>query len=448
MTTARAHSGSSRGFTLVELMVSMTAGLLVAGAAMVLARGASRTFQQEVRITSAQLATTLGMSRLAADLQRASFLSSPNVRRDPTVCQSDASFPFDDWSSVPGLGALSGISIVEGGSVSDAANGSIQQSVDNGFNPDSLVIGGSFSATEPFDTRLIQKEVAGSYTVYLAIDSGPLARARTAQGEGGEPICATVLAPNVGIFRVGRFLRIDTGEKFQYGLINDCTDTGTEVVITLAGTPKLYIEDELQCGMVGLGRHRVNPVSRVRWTLRNLRGHARYGVLVAPPADATEALMSGDGDPASQNQPGRTELVRVELDANGDEIEDRDDANPALSTLEVVAEYAVDLKFGVTSTLVNDTAPTVVRREIGNSGGYVIAQPNSDPAAFPERIRSIGVRLSTRARVPDRNQPLTGGLVGNIGRFQLTGVPGETTYARMRTLQAEIALQNQSGVAW
>jgi prepilin-type N-terminal cleavage/methylation domain-containing protein len=442
MTTARAHCRSSRGFTLVELMVSMTAGLLVAGAAMVLARGASRTFQQEVRITSAQLAATLGMSRLAADLQRASFLSTANVQRDPTVC-SNAFLNYP-----PGLEALAGISIVEGGSVSDATNGSIQQSVDNGLNPDSLVIGGAFSATEPFDTRLIKQEVAGTYTVYLAIDSGPLARARTAQGEGGEPICATALAPNVGIFRAGRFLRIDTGEKFQYGVISTCTDTGTDVTLTLASSPPLYFETALQCAMVGLGRHRVNPVSRVRWTLRNLRGHARYGVLVAPPADATEALMSGDGDPSSFNQPGRTELVRVELDADGNEIEDRDDANPALSTLEVVAEYAVDLKFGVNSTQANGTEPVMVRRAIGEAGGYVDALPVPNPIAFPERIRSIGVRLSTRARVPDRNQPLSGGLVGNVGRFELTGVPGELTYARMRTLQAEIALPNQSGVAW
>jgi len=433
---------SRRGFTLVELMVSMTAGLLVAGAAMVLARGASRTFQQEVRITSAQLAATLGMSRLAADLQRAAFLSSPNVKRDPTVCSNN----FVNWPV--GLNALTGISIVEGGSVSDASNGSIQQSVDNGLNPDSLVIGGAFSATEPFDTRLIQQEVAGTYTVYLAIDSGPLARARTAQNEGGEPICATALAPNTGIFRAGRFLRIDTGEKFQYGLITGCTDSGTEVILTLAGQPPLYFDDDLQCAMVGLGRHRVNPVSRVRWTLRNMRGHARYGALVAPPADATEALMTGDGDPSSFNQPGRTELVRVELDADGNEIEDRAETNPALSTLEIVTEYAVDLKFGVTSTVTNSIAPTLTRRAIGDAAGYVVALPNSDATGAPERIRSIGVRLSTRARVPDRNQPLTGGLVGNIGRFSLTGVPGELTYARMRTLQAEVALQNQSGVLW
>src|SRR5262245_17049023 len=72
-----------RGFTLVELLVALAIGLSVSMAAFLLAKNATRVFQNEARITSTQLAVTLGMNRIAADLQRAAFLSSPNMQ--PTV---------------------------------------------------------------------------------------------------------------------------------------------------------------------------------------------------------------------------------------------------------------------------------------------------------------------------------------------------------------------------
>ena len=61
----------------------------------------------------------------------------------------------------------------------------------------------------------------------------------------------------------------------------------------------------------------------------------------------------------------------------------------------------------------------------------ITARPNT-------RARAISVRFSTRARVPDRNHRSAGPVCP--GRFQLTTVPGELSWARMRTLQAEVAL--------
>ena len=83
----------ARGFTLVELMLALLAGLFVAMAAFVLSRNASRFFQHEARISSAQLAATLGMNRIAADLQRAGFLSTPNIQKDPARCGGPAGHP-------------------------------------------------------------------------------------------------------------------------------------------------------------------------------------------------------------------------------------------------------------------------------------------------------------------------------------------------------------------
>jgi prepilin-type N-terminal cleavage/methylation domain-containing protein len=440
---------ATRGFTLVELMVAMTAGLMISAAAMVLARNASRTFQQESRITSAQISAGLGMTRLAGDIQRASFMSSPHVKRDPFVCGD-----YANWTA--GMNALAGVQITKAGSVTDAASGNLGQSTDNALSPDSIVIGGAFSTTEQFSVRNIARESGGTYSVRLQLDSGATARALSAELQGGEPMCASAGTPNVGIFRVGRFLRIvDSMGRHEYGLIGACTVTRsgldvTEVLITLAAQPAVPEKTPGNtCGWSGLATGLlVNPVSRVKYAIRNMRGHARYGALVAPPAGAVERSLSGDGDLTSASQPGRTELVRVELAADGTEIESRTETNANLATLEVVAEYAVDLKFGVVSTVVNGVNPTLTRRDIADDTGYAVVKDITDVTARPNRVRAISVRFSTRARIPDRNQQIPAGPVGALGRFQLTTVPGELSWARMRTLQAEVSLPNQTGVTW
>ena len=71
-----------------------------------------------------------------------------------------------------------------------------------------------------------------------------------------------------------------------------------------------------------------NVVNIIRYEIRNLKAAAlpQYAPLFAASATAP-------GDTS------RLELVRVEVDVNGNEMAD---------TLELVAEYAVDLRFGLT----------------------------------------------------------------------------------------------------
>ena len=114
---ARARASGQRGFTLVELLVAMAAGLVVSLAAFLLSKNATRFFQNEARASASHLAATIGLNRLAADLQRAAYLSTPNILADPEVCQVPAG-PI-------GLRRLAGISIRRQGSAApqSAANG-------------------------------------------------------------------------------------------------------------------------------------------------------------------------------------------------------------------------------------------------------------------------------------------------------------------------------------
>ena len=56
-------------------------GLVAIGVAVfTLSKNSMQVFQHETRISGAHLAATLGMNRLTADLQRASYMSWPTIR--------------------------------------------------------------------------------------------------------------------------------------------------------------------------------------------------------------------------------------------------------------------------------------------------------------------------------------------------------------------------------
>lgn len=427
-----------RGFTLVELLVAMAAGLVVSMAAFLLAKNATQFFQNEARFSGAHLAATLGMSRLSADLRRASFLSSPNVQRDPKLCGQTAGWP-------DGMSRLAGIAITKQTPIPD-------QSAANRLYPDSIVIGGSFDTTELFPYTHIQQVGGGGLQVFLSVQS--TAVQRTLARAGGDP---NVLS---GIFRAGRILRLQrSGQtKFMYGVIQNIQFNNplTQIIVTLAATPALPTGRAFDCalgeGFSGDGGY-ANPVSRVRYELRSLAGHPRYGPIVAPIAGS----LTGDD--------GRTELIRVELDA---------DDNEMANTLELIAEYAVDLQFGLTidnappgdGRLINPQLQRlpIVWQQAPSAVHTIAGDITTLAGARPEDIRAVQVRLSTRTRAPDRQVDLDGRDPNGDGRkfrFLIPGaVPGITNdtqevpagsgpaYARMRTLYADIALPNQAEVPW
>lgn len=430
---ARGRRRRARAFTLVELIVALAAGLSVAAAAFLLAKGATRSFQEEARLSSAHLSATLGLGRIAADLQRAGLLSTPNAQKDPAICGAPLTWP-------EGMRRLAGVTVRRQGSVMDHA-GELDQSLANGFRPDSIVIGGSSGAADQFPVRLIQQGAGGGHDVYLQIaGSGAMRRALARGGAAALP----------GVFRAGRILRIvmPGQTRYLYGVIagvDVAGDPPLEVVVHLGPSPALPLKGDAQCGL-GLGANvggLAAPVSRVRYDIRRLLGHDRYGELVAPIS------------PAATGDDGRTELVRVELDADNNEMPE---------TLELVAEYAVDLKIGVfVATAVNNPAvdPVVTRHPIAAPDDSAIYNHAADvtDGGTPERIRAVSVRLTTRARAPDRGGDLGKAPDGRKRRFLVPGlVPGVNDdndapppgapplYARLRTLYVDVALPNQAGV--
>lgn len=430
---ARRHESA---FTLIEILMATAAGLVVVAAAVLLTRNASRAFQEEARMSAAHLAATLGLGRLAADAQRAAFLSTPNAARDPAVCGDRALWPA-------GLRRLAGITVLDGGS-SDSRPGDLAQSIANELRPDALIIGGSFGNSELFPIRAVEEGPGGGQDVHLQIaGSGAMQRALARAAEGGASL--------EDLFRPGRFLRLllPGQTRALFGVIAGVEILGAppvQVVVRLAPSPPLPRRESAGCGL-GYGANvggLASPVARIRYDLRRLIGHPAYGALVEP----ISPEVTGDG--------GRTELVRVELDANDQEIP---------GTLELVAEYAVDLQIGVTLEQPGGGAAEWVRHPIGAADETMalpLAGDPSVPGAAPERVRALQIRLAARARAPDRGAALAVQPDGRRSRFLIPGlVPGVDTladtpppgappvYARMRTLHAEVSLPNQQrGGAW
>lgn len=405
----------ARGFTLVELMVSLTAGLLIAAAAFLLARNSSRFFQHEAGITAAQFGSVIGMSRLQADIRRAGYLGSPHAMADPNLCGDTGSWPV-------GLQDLAGISIIEEGSVV-ADSTALALSTLNGLNPDAVIIGGMFDSTEQFAVDVLSDGGTGTFVIQLQND-GAVARTQVAATQGAAGLDS--------VFAAGRFLRIvDQEGRIGFGTITGAALVSGKWQVSVAATPTLPTRSNNEtCGCEGFCTGAiVSPVTRVRYDLRAIDPVANPGY--AP------LYQKADHDVASfhraDNEVARTELVRVELAADGSEV---------AGSLELLTEYAVDLKFGVTREIPQNPpadVPFLQQEPIGDPDVYTVAAP---PLAggTPEHIRSVQVRLTTRATRADRQVDINPTGNGGLLRFSLGINRG---YARVRTLVSDIALVNQ-----
>lgn len=415
------------GFTLVELMVSLTGGLFVMIAVFMLAKHGSRFYQQESRVANATLGSVLGFERLRADLARAGFLSTPNVRKDPQVCgRPDGTWPLE-------MGRLASVRITVGGSPNAPTLAA------NGLDPDELVLSGSYASVEQFPIQRVV-DVGTGYNVYLAEQSGAVAR-----------IGLTNLAQ---VFQAGRILRIvDRDGKQHFGAIAgdpavDISDPA-QPFVKLAQIPALTFRQSssVGCGIRGNCTGCVaSAVSVIKYDVRNLATGSNFGG-----ANPGYAPVYADGA-AGPFDDDRTELVRVELNATTGGF--------MAGTEEIVAEYAVDFATGLTVADVSGDPQGIDPVLLAVAPGTgAIANWAGDVTGItalnrgPQFIRTVRARLSTRSREGDRRAnvmasgtsfvPGAGTLGPGLYRFSLAQDGG--VWARVRTVQAEVAMHNHEG---
>jgi hypothetical protein len=136
----------------------------------------------------------------------------------------------------------------------------------------------------------------------------------------------------------------------------------------------------------------------------------------------------------------RRELIREELDLDGNTID---------GTLELISEYAVDLGFSLFVSQANTTLTAVAPAEVPGYAGVPGTLPTGQG---PQRIRAVRAWLSTRSQEADRNaQLIYAPAVPGPPLLRMSLDPTNRAlppFARVRTLQSTVPLNNQASIPW
>jgi len=416
------RSTGHRGFTLVELMVALTGGLIFSIFVFMMTRDVSRFFRQEAGLSDATASLLTGYQRLRADVQRAGFLASPNFIKDLGRCPVRSPV-----TGVPDLAPVSSGGWLTFDLIRKTAlarlttpTPSTWQSA-RGLSPDELILYGNYTSPDTYPVRAYAANV-----LYLNPNSEELVRA----GFVGAGATTATLA---GIFRAGTMVRVlsaNTGEE-QYAVVEGATaGTATTPIITLDSrlqlTPKGVGSN---CGIAGNGADLlVNPVSIIRYRLGSLSTNAAYAALY-PGTGGTA------GDEANWT---RYDLLREELSPIS--------ADAPLSQ-ELVAEFAVDFRVGA-QVVTNTTTQATTFYPEGDAllpeylGDSTVAQANQ-PNRGPHFVRALRPRLAVRTRAPDRQANVASG----SGLYRVP-LGTNSDYARVRTLQSLVMTRNSRNKIW
>lgn len=436
----------SHGFTLVELLVSLAAGLIIALAVFAISKDATATFHEEARTASAEVSIRVAAERIRADLMRASFMSTPNIWTDHTLA-----YPVNA-ARVPAtapqmMQTLQGVRLIP-------ANPTAQTlSVVNNLwgaqmGPNGLEITGNMTSTDFFPVRLVSPGgTCGGQQITLQADTPSMWRVLGQQDPQGT--LRAMFQPVQGEQFLVR-LTDQTG-KIQFapicagvGAVN-IVGVGYNAVITVdvsnAGGVKFFTTQET-AGNGGVGGYcqgcTINPVHQVRYELRKLDPQGNAGDCAYTPTQQLIGLGAAE----------KYDVVRTWRSLQGQQI------GPS----EVIAEFGVDLKFGFSADLNLPSQAarplTVYPLDDPNTGNVLIAGPvgPANAAAIPQRIRSVRFRLTTRAAMPDRNEalqaPPANFLQGNYPlRYCLNPagcVNGAPQWARIRSVISEVSLPNHA----
>lgn len=414
MKNASRIRASERGFTLIELLVASIAGLFVVLAAFMLSRGATKLFAAEGRVANSQLNLRLGIERLRQDLERAGYMTTPNVLRDPEVCPRPTSI------------ALQSLLLTQG---STSTGSTTPASSANGLYPDKITITGNFASTDIYSAKsILPSSGGGGYDITLQKNWGSTMRLLNV-GETG-----SALSGLQAVFARDRIIRVrNAAGVSQYLVIEGAAIAadGFPVITTKTSPPYLQANEgaavDKNCGGSGhCGNCEINPVQIIRYEIGTLAADARF---------AWAYPSGGVGDT------NKYDLIRSELKADGSVVPDSE---------EIVAEYAVDLAFALgVDTSVSATPggawiePAVAQLPFRHVDNMLYGDSVLSTASRPQRIRSVRYRLTTRTRFPDNTTAVDDGGAGLL-RYKLA----DDRYARARTISGDIALLNQQGIRW
>ncbi len=432
MTTRRRQK---RGFTLVELMISLVMGLIVALAAVALARTATTTFYEQARISGVEANLRAASERLRNDLSRVAFMSTPNLQWDPQVARFPGGVGAPFWN--PTLTTLQGLRITP----ADPAvrSHALTSHARNNLTPQEIHIAGNLTSDDVYRGTFISAAGGvgcGAAQVRLNADGDAAVRRmfngstdNNVQQQMTELVFTPGARMNPPVTTQYAVQVMDMRGCYHYLTVCNVLPSGqpNSVVLNLAGGILTTAQTGgAVCGAQVMEEVAIAPVHRVRWRL-------------GPETDPrrVDTVVEGAGAPNKFN------LYRELMDATG---------QTPVGQPELIAEYAVDLKLAlvVNSQTLPRSQPVFTNIDFeANDGEFAQwAGLTSTPAVGPHRIRSVRYRLAFRAPLPDRRAdlPIPPG-PPYMSRYCMGGDPC-TDWARVRTVISEVMLFNQARADW
>lgn len=411
-----------QGFTLVEMMVALTAGAIAMTSIYYVSAASSQHFHEQQMIANMQTALRLAIDRVRSDLQRAAFLGSVN----PGLSDEGAFCGGTYGTAATGL-------ISQGIFVDDGQySAQLPEQATNVVQADQLRLVGNYATADEYYAEIID-------TSRLRVD---IQRQSFRRSFGTSDLTSHEYdAAFEDAFAVGRGVRIvgSTGRVSLHQITSVDGDAGAGPEFTIAPDIAGVAPTCLALGDDVL----VAPQVRIEYyvgTWNSAAGEKFHG------SDA----LTGQNAPALM----RRELMWPTLVADvnvltgnaavtGDAV---NFTNNQQVVLEHVANFDVDLYW---DTRIDLTAPPELEvmaessaaditnpLHSGSAGGTAAAT-----AAGPHRVRSAIVELSVRAPSEDpRFAWIARGVGAPLTRYELDpDVPGA---ARVRSVRTEVFLPN------
>ena len=386
---ARSLRRQHAGYSLVELMIALTAGALVISSTYFIGAASSRHFQEQQRIGQTQTAVRLAMDMVQRDLARAGYLGTANSATDRRCVAPAFELQAVEFQN-------------------DVDSGMIPSAGTNGVSADRLTLVGSYATNDAYFATGLNS--AGSS---ITLQTSWQAFRRTF---GPPPIDVTATGPFASVFAVGRVLRIRT----QAGNVFYTTITSVDPATASVGFSPTLGVGGLCIGGLADGAT-VSVLSRIEYRVDNGSGFS-------------SASINPTGSAYVEGQ--RSFLLRREVTFAGVAV-----ANSETVVLENVVDFNLDF---VLDQQPNRTLPPSLTRLTGAVAGPLLGSVAAGAVgAVPQRVRSAIVSLSGRTADQDPSFPYIARAAGDpLTRFKVTVDAAYPGAARVRSLTSEVRLSN------
>jgi type II secretory pathway pseudopilin PulG len=461
---ARARARArARGFTLIELTVALVGGLLVGLAVVGLSKEATNTFHEDMRAAQAQFSLRTAIDRVRSDLSRAGFMGSPNIWGDPRLVTPDYVTKSLAAAGCPlGIKRLSGLRLFVGGSMlkanvagfptptTDGTDETSPYSANNNLRPDAMDISGNMNTVDAYTVQTTSSaNQCGTIRLALAVENPPAYRLLGTSDAGISDAVATLKRSFIPVDNKFFIVRLqDASGHVQY--VEACG-----AGITAGTPPQPWVDITANVPLLTTNAGGGTAKSTAGGESGFFSGSQLNPVLTVRYKLSPPVAIYSDLAPDAGGADSRFDLYRFYIDSKGEEV----------GTPDLIAEYAVDLKFAFTvdNTASNaPNAPLPSRTQLtfpfddttGGNGNYGSNAGMAPTNVGPQRIRSVRVRLATRTAFADRQALVapptwTPNDYKNLFRYCVTSSAAPCGgYARVRTVITEVAMNNLATAAY